>query len=202
MTTLPTDAETDAIREAILDAAEESVIELGFDTRLHAVIAQRAGVSRPTLYKYVGDQPAIFDALFQREIGRFFVVLEAALRDQDDQLEARFIDSIVFAVQYARSHRLLQKGLQDNPEIAMPWFTGRAKAMIALTVTLLTPHFETMFTAEQLAKVSPIAVSEWAFRIISSLIITDGIVDISDEASLREFVRSLLTIAFLPAGSN
>ncbi|KAA0024121.1 TetR/AcrR family transcriptional regulator [Antrihabitans cavernicola] len=198
----PNDADPAAIREAILDAAEESVIELGYDSRLHAVIAQRAGVSRPTVYKYVGDQSAIFDALFQREIAKFFVVLDAALRGQQEQLEARFVDSIVFAVQYARSHRLLQKGLQDHPEIALPWFTVRAKPMVELAANLISPHFERLFTAEQLVRVSPVAISEWAFRIISSLIVTEGIVDTSDEKSLRDFVRSLLTIAFMPAGAR
>ncbi len=70
--------------------------------------------------------------------------------------------------------------------------------MIELGAQLLTPHFERLFTPEQLSGVSPAAISEWAFRIIGSLVITEGIVDTSDEQALRGFVRSLLSIAFIP----
>ncbi|SEL23748.1 DNA-binding transcriptional regulator, AcrR family [Rhodococcus maanshanensis] len=199
----------DAIREQILDAAMECVIELGFTSRLHAAIAQRAGLSRPTVYKYVGDQNAIFGALFQREITRFFVVLDPVLRGQErslrgDQKPGRdlrvgFVDAIVFAVQYARAHPLLQKGLRDDPQVVLPWFTIRAKPFVELGANLLTPHFQRLFTPGQLAEVSPKAISEWAFRIIGSLIVTEGIVDTTQEQSLREFVSSLLSIAFIPA---
>jgi AcrR family transcriptional regulator len=200
----------DAIREQILDAAKECVLELGFTSRLHAAIAQRAGLSRPTLYKYVGDQDAIFGALFQREITRFFVVLDPVLRgrerslrsdqgSQERDLRVGFVDAIVFAVQYARAHPLLQKGLRDDPQVVLPWFTVQAKPFVELGADLLTPHFRRLFTPEQLAEVSPKAISEWAFRIIGSLIVTEGIVDTTQEQSLREFVSSLLSIAFIPA---
>ncbi|MFI6429529.1 TetR/AcrR family transcriptional regulator [Rhodococcus oryzae] len=189
----------DAIREQILDAAKECVIELGFTSRLHAAIAQRAGLSRPTVYKYVGDQDAIFGALFQREITQFFVVLDPVLRGQTRDLRVGFVDAIVFAVQYARAHPLLQKGLRDDPQVVLPWFTVQAKPFVELGANLLTPHFQRLFTPEQLAEVSPKAISEWAFRIIGSLIVTEGIVDTAKEQSLREFVSSLLSIAFIPA---
>ncbi len=189
------------MRERILDAAEECLIELGYDTRLHARIADRAKLSRPTLYKYVGDQPAILEALFQREIGKFFGVIDPILRSHQDQLEPRFVDIIVFAVQYARDHELLQKGLHDHPELVLPWFTVRAKPMVEMGAELFTPHFERLFSEEQLAGMSPKAISEWAFRIIASLIITEGTVDTSDDQSLRDFVRSLLSIAFMPQPS-
>lgn len=196
--TRPTTPTPSELREKILDAAEQCLIELGYSTRLHAVIAERAGLSRPTLYKHVGDQSAILEALFQREISRFFVVLDPILRGRQSQLQVRFVDAVVFAVQYARGHRLLQKGLRDDPEVVLPWFTVKAKPMIELGAQLLTPHFERLFTPEQLFGVSPAAISEWAFRIIGSLVITEGIVDTSDEQALRGFVRSLLSIAFIP----
>ncbi|GAF46014.1 TetR family transcriptional regulator [Rhodococcus wratislaviensis] len=198
MRTRPTTPTPGELRERILDAAEECLIELGYSTRLHAVIAERAGLSRPTLYKHVGDQSAILEALFQREISRFFVVLDPVLRGRQSQLQVRFVDAVVFAVQYARGHRLLQKGLRDDPEVVLPWFTVKAKPMIELGAQLLTPHFERLFSREQLSGVSSTAISEWAFRIIGSLITTEGIVDTSDERALREFVRSLLSIAFMP----
>lgn len=187
-----------SIRERILDAAELCLVENGYNTRLHAVIAQRAGFSRPTLYKYFGDQSAIVDALFQRELTKYLAVLDPILRGREKLLEVGFVDAIVYTVIYARDHELLQKGLRDSPEIVLPWFTTRSKPIVEVATGALTPHFERLFTPEQLAKMSPRAISEWAFRIIASLITTDGIVDTADEQALRSFVKSLLSIAFLP----
>ena len=69
---------TDGVRERILDAATECLIESGIDARLHATIAERAGVSRPTVYKYVGDQTAILRAVLDREVERFFAAATPA----------------------------------------------------------------------------------------------------------------------------
>ena len=191
------EVESESIRDRILDAAESCVLELGYDARLHARIAERSGFSRPTVYKYVGDQSAILEALFQREVGKFFVVLDEVLRNEHGNLEIRFVDAIVFAVQYARNHEVLQKGLRDHPEIVVPWFTLQSGPIVALSSGMLTPHFERLFTPDELSAVDPKAISEWAFRIISSLIVTRGVIETPDEDSLREFVRSLLRIAFM-----
>ncbi|QBJ98789.1 TetR/AcrR family transcriptional regulator [Rhodococcus sp. ABRD24] len=186
------------MRERILDAAEYCLVESGYNSRLHAVIAERAGLSRPTVYKYVGDQSAIFEALFQREISRFFAVLDPVLRGHD-QLQAGFVDCVVFAVGYARRHALLQKGLRDDPAVVVPWFTVRAKPFIEVGAEFLVPHFERMLTPEQLASVSPRVVSEWAFRLIASLITTEGDVDTADEEALRQFVGGLPAVMFVPS---
>lgn len=187
-----------AFRERILDAAEACLIDVGYSPRLHAQIAERAGLSRPTVYKYVGDQTAIFEALFQREITRFFAVLDPVLRGRD-QLHVGFVDCIVFAVCYARRHTLLQKALRDDPDIVLPWFTVCARPLIERGADFLVPHFERLFTPQQFVAVSPRAICEWAFRLVASLIVTEGVVDTTDEAAVRGFVGGLLSIAVVPA---
>lgn len=186
-----------AIRERILDAAEVCLIEFGYGARLHALIAERAGLSRPTLYKYVGDQSQIFDALLQREITRFFAVLDPVLRRRDS-LPAGFVDCIVFAVGYARRHPVLQKGLSDDPATVLPWFTVRSAPLIECGAEFLVPHFDRMAAGDEFAA-GPRAISEWAFRLVASLITTDGGVDTADERALREFVKGLLAVGAVPA---
>ncbi|WP_433610641.1 TetR/AcrR family transcriptional regulator [Prescottella agglutinans] len=188
-----------AIRERILDAAEVCLIEFGYGARLHALIAERAGLSRPTLYKYVGDQSQIFDALLQREIMRFFAVLDPVLRRRD-RLPIGFVDCIVFAVGYASRHPVLQKGLRDDPATVLSWFTVRSAPLIERGAEFLVPHFERMATGDRFAAAGPRVVSEWAFRLVASLITTDGGVDTADERALREFVNGLLSIGVVAAG--
>ncbi len=89
----PGPADPDAaarIRERILDAATACLLDQGLDARLHAAIAERAGISRPTVYKYVGDQAAIVAAILERELDRFFAAAVPVLRRSDD-LEAHLV---------------------------------------------------------------------------------------------------------------
>jgi AcrR family transcriptional regulator len=187
-----------AIRERILDAAEACLVESGYSSRLHAVISERAGLSRPTVYKYVGDQSEIFEALFQREITRFFALLAPVLRDSH-RLDTGLTDCVVFAVGYARRHVLLQKGLRDDPAVVLPWFTVLARPFVERGTDYLAPLFERLMTAEQLTSIDPRAVCEWAFRLVASLITTGGVVDSSSDVALREFVTGLLSIGVVPA---
>src|SRR6202165_4103921 len=82
------------MRRRVLDAAEHCLLEDGYQARLHARIARRAGVSRPTVYKYVGDQSAIVQALLQREFVRLWGRLAPVLVS-GGSLQQRLVDSIV-----------------------------------------------------------------------------------------------------------
>ena len=121
------------IRERILDAATECLLAEGLDARLHAMIAERAGISRPTVYKYVGDQAAIVAAILDREYDRFFGLAVPILRTSDD-LEAHLVHAIVFVVDYARDHALLQKALSEHPEVILPALTTGSGPLVERVV--------------------------------------------------------------------
>lgn len=186
-----------AIRERILDAAEACLIDVGYGTRLHAAIAERAGLSRPTVYKYMGDQSEIFEALFQREITRFFALLDPVLRGSA-RLDVGLTECVVFAVGYARRHALLQKGLRDAPGVLLPWFTVQARPFVEHGTRHLEPLFERLLSPAQSEVLDSRIVCEWAFRLVTSLITTGGVVDTTDEAELREFVAALLAVGAIP----
>lgn len=192
MSTRAQDLNPVSIRERILDSAESCLVESGYGSRLHAVIADRAGLSRPTVYKYVGDQSEIFDALLQREITRFFTVLGPVL-DRHDDLQDGFVECVVFSVGYARRHTVLQKGLREYPALVLPWFTTQAGPLVERGAEFLTPHVTRMHAGDpSAARVR--SLSEWTFRLVASLIVTGGGVDTGDERALRVLVRDLLSI--------
>jgi AcrR family transcriptional regulator len=69
--------QAEQIRARVLAAAQECLLEGGFGaSRLHSSIARRAGLSRPTVYKYAGDQDSIISALILREVGTLLAQLE------------------------------------------------------------------------------------------------------------------------------
>jgi AcrR family transcriptional regulator len=172
------------MRRRVLDAAEHCLLEYGYRARLHARIARRAGVSRPTVYKYVGDQSAIVQALLQREFVRLWKRLAPVLVS-GGSLQQRLVDAIVGVVQDGRRSPLLQKALAECPEQVVPYLTVNAQPFIEQTVAVLTPH---------LPQLDSRALGEWAYRLAASLLITAGVVPTTTENELRVFLSSLLSL--------
>ncbi|MDM2422226.1 TetR/AcrR family transcriptional regulator [Mycobacteroides abscessus] len=182
------------IRRRILDAAEECLLEHGYEARLHALIAKKAGLSRPTVYKHVGDQAAIIEALFHREFLRFGEMLEPVFAAAKNP-RTGFIDAIVRIVQHGRHHPLLQKGLKENPEQVLPYLTVKARPFIDQTTILLAPYFRQLLTEEQLASINVKAATEWSFRIAASLLVTPGVVETQTDEQLGDFIGNLLKVS-------
>jgi len=185
------------LRERILDAATEVLVEEGLDARLHARIAERAGLSRPTVYKHVGDQSAIFAAVLDREVSAFLTAAIPVLGRSDD-LGAGLVDAIVFVVKYARGHALLQKALREHPELILPALTtGSGPLMDRLDETFGEQVARSL--AQTSATVDPRTVVEWAARVTISLITTPSAVRTETDADLRNYVSGLVDLAHLVA---
>jgi AcrR family transcriptional regulator len=180
------------IRDRILDAATECLLAEGLDARLHAMIAERAGISRPTVYKYVGDQSAIVAAILDRELDQFFGAAVPILRRSDD-LEAHLIDAIVFVVDYARSHVLLQKALAEHPELILPRLTTGAGPLVERVVDLFEEQLgRALDQTAPTSSLTPREAAEWAYRIVVSLITTPSAA--LDRDGTRHYVESLIRL--------
>jgi len=179
------------IRERILDAATECLIAEGLDARLHAMIAERAGISRPTVYKYVGDQAAIVAAILDRELDRFFGATVPLLRRSDD-LEAHLVDAIVFVVDYARGHVLLQKALREHPELILPALTTESGPLVERVVALFEDQLGRGLSQASSTGLGPRDAAEWGYRVVVSLITTPttGL----DQDGTRRYVESLIRL--------
>jgi AcrR family transcriptional regulator len=182
------------LRERILDAAQECLLEAGLTARLHSAIAARAGISRPTVYKYVGDQQAITDALLDREIGRFLAALyDVAVRPGEPR--EQFVESVAFAIAYGRNHELLQKMLREEPQLALPPFTTHAEPTLRRVIAFGVPLVEDVLRQQGVTDVDPKVVMEWGARIVLSLVTTPSVtVNLDDPRALRDFIRALLNI--------
>jgi AcrR family transcriptional regulator len=181
------------LRDRILDAAEQCLLEAGIEARLHARIAARAGVSRPTVYKYIGDQDAIVQAILHRDIARMHAEAEPVL-NREGSLRDRFVEIIVFVVGYARRHALLQKGLREDPATVLPWLTVYAEPIIEQGVAFMGPYIKQAVANGDFPDVDPRVVVEWCARLVLSLITTPGTVRIDQPRLLRRYVRDLLDI--------
>lgn len=185
----------DGVRERILDAATQCLLESGLDARLHAAIAERAGLSRPTVYKHVGDQAAILDAVRDREIEAFFTAAVPLLSRTDD-LSAGLVDAVVFVVGYGRRHTLLQKALREHPELILPALTTESGPLVDRIHGMFADQIDRALAAAD-ADLDSRVVVEWIYRIIVSLITTPSRPDTESPEQLREYIADLFGLVGL-----
>lgn len=190
---------TDEVRERILDAATQCLVESGLDARLHARIAERAGVSRPTLYKYIGDQTAILDAVRDREFESFFSAAVPLLRRTDD-LRDGLVDAIVFVVDYGHHHALLQKALRDNPELILPALTTESGPLVDRIHDMFGDQVERALAAID-SDLEARVVVEWSYRLAVSLLTTPSGPSTDTPDRLRAYIDGLLKLSGLLAAT-
>ncbi len=78
----PVQARSTARLEALLDAAAHVVDELGYERLTTAMVAERAGASIGTVYRYFPDRIAVLQALAARNIDRLFARLRIEFADE------------------------------------------------------------------------------------------------------------------------
>jgi AcrR family transcriptional regulator len=80
---------------ALLDAASEIVHEVGYELLTTAMVAERAGASIGTVYRYFPDRVALLQALASRNLDRVTEALRTRLSTDKPGGIAEEIDSVV-----------------------------------------------------------------------------------------------------------
>ena len=78
----PVQARSAARLEALLDAAASVVEELGYERLTTAMVAERAGASIGTVYRYFPDRIAVLQALAARNLDRVLVRIRSEFADE------------------------------------------------------------------------------------------------------------------------
>jgi AcrR family transcriptional regulator len=133
------------LRERILDAATELVVEGGWAQMRMAHLSDRVGISRQTLYNEFGSKPALGEALVGRETERFLAGVAEQLRAHDDPT-----DGIGAAVEYtlraAGRNPLLRAILtatRGGAQELLPLLTSRSAPILAASAALVLDHART-----------------------------------------------------------
>lgn len=122
--------------DRILAAAESLYLDRGPDRTTVSAVAAAAGVSRPTVYKHVGDGDAIAAALIERELGIFVGRLADALAADGAPVD-RVVEALAFTVEYAGRHRLFQRLLDTAPLPVLLALTRRTDRLRAEVIPLV-----------------------------------------------------------------
>jgi AcrR family transcriptional regulator len=75
------------LRDELLDAAYDAIVDGGYDGLRMAAVGRRTGVSRQTVYNEFGDKWGLLQAVAVRETERFLVQVDDALVEHGDPIE-------------------------------------------------------------------------------------------------------------------
>lgn len=106
----------------ILDAAAAIIDESGAEAVTTRSVADRAGVSYPSLYRFFGDREEILDRLLERHLAEVDALAVEAERSWDIRSAADLIDAeLDLHITYYRQH----------PSAARLWMGGRTSPVVA-----------------------------------------------------------------------
>jgi AcrR family transcriptional regulator len=85
-------------------------------------VAQRAGLSRVTVYRRFASKEALIEAVVVGEVRAFFSALDTAV-GRLDSAEERLAESFAFAFAYVGRHVLFNRLLDTEPEVLLTHLT-------------------------------------------------------------------------------
>src|SRR5438105_1450086 len=115
--------------DRILVAAFTATLDFGLSRLTVEDVAQRAGLSRQTVYRYFPSKDHLIVALVSREEEKFLDGVRAAFLEHDT-LETAVRESVRFVLAYARAHPLLDRLLGPDEGTFLPYVTTRAQPVI------------------------------------------------------------------------
>jgi AcrR family transcriptional regulator len=112
---------------AIVDGAREAALDFGTNRLTMTDIARRANVSRQTIYRQYPDVRTILSEVMAREFEQ--VIDRAATTVDGPHGRARIVARITATAVALRANPLLQKVLDAEPEVLLPYHFDRLGAM-------------------------------------------------------------------------
>jgi AcrR family transcriptional regulator len=113
----------------ILDATFSAIQDYGLTRITVEDVAQRASLSRQTVYRYFPSKDHLVVALVSREEEKFLDGVRAAFLEHDD-LERAVTESVRFVLAYANQHPLMERLLGPDQATFLPYVTTRGEPVI------------------------------------------------------------------------
>lgn len=107
-----------------LDAARECVMAVGVRRTTFSDVAQRAGISRMTLYRRHPDLASVLSALMSRDFG----AIVADAQTHADHLPSgreRIVAGLIHTVEAMAASPLVRRLLELDPELLLPYVVDR-----------------------------------------------------------------------------
>lgn len=184
--------DVDPTGECILDAALRTILDFGVRRASVEEIARRAEVSHMTVYRRWPTKKDLLVAVFGRIADSIFAAVDdevAALESYDDRFVAGFT-GIYWRV---RTHPVLSRTLETDPEAVLPVLTTGAGPALELATTYLAGHIANTARHGGVTVEDPYGVAEVFVRLTHSLVLTQRVRDpLNSRADAERYARQHL----------
>ena len=127
------------MRERIVSAGYKMLLQFGENKTSMGDIAEAAGISRGTVYRYFGDRDQLLDAVIEYSAHRYWDAVDAGIDDSmslEEKLETRIRTSIRF------SSGLGDQLLAGSVDLYRRKLAGNANRTVELSVERNIPMLE------------------------------------------------------------
>ena len=127
------EASRELLRDTVLDAVGELLVDRNWPDVTLAQVAERAGVSRQTLYNSFGSRQELAEAYVRREADRFLVAVEVAVRSNAPDARGALTAAAEIFLTAAETHpviRAVARGEASGDEI-LPLLTTRGRPLVS-----------------------------------------------------------------------
>lgn len=174
---------TDATTEAILDATRASVLDFGIRRTTLTDVARRAGVSRMTVYRRYPDVDAVLRELMTREFGA--AMAEVAADVSGGSGRTRLRDHVLKSVDAVRSNALMNKIIEAEPELLLPYVLGRMGETQRAAIGLVMRDLALGQADGSIRQGNPRTIAQALLLVAQSFTLSGAIAEDVDEADLR-----------------
>lgn len=101
----PVQARSNARLSSLLDAAAATIGDVGYERLTTAMVAERAGASIGTVYRYFPDRIAVLQGVAARESERFIEGIVVSLSSSDPSQWWAAVDTVIDELVQAFTHR-------------------------------------------------------------------------------------------------
>lgn len=153
--------------DILLDAARDSLLDVGFRRTTLTDVARRAGVSRMTLYRRFADVRSMVADLMTREFGALLAKATAGAAGATNE-RARLVASAVAGVRELWHDPLLARLLDLDPELPLPYVVARVGATQRFVEQNLRANVEAGQADGSIREGDPVVISRGVYLTLQS----------------------------------
>ncbi len=171
----------------ILRSALNLVAQVGISKVTIEEVATICDISRMTIYRYFpgGKEQLIADVIAHEAFNWLEELMEYVSQYND------FEDVAVYGIMFARTklleHKVLNKVLDEEPEVLLPMLTIEANRVIAFIHLYVVTQ---LFKVKMAKGLDADEVAEYLAHMLLSVIVSPGSWDLTDESAVRILVKS------------
>lgn len=185
------------VHERALDAAQEMLVERGWDKLRFGEVATAIGISRPTLYAAFGSKEGLAEALVLRETERFLSGIREVLEQHGQDPEQAVTAAVAFTLDEADRSPVLHAILtssRSGSDSLLPLLTTRSRPVLQAATSVLVGWYLQLFPGVAAEEVTE-GVDALVRLVVSHLVLPDEDPSRTPERLARLAVRYLAMAA-------